>query len=287
MLYIISAWIASFIFGLSVVIGKIVSKYSIKNMWYFNFLYVLFTFLFMIPFSINKDITIPILWTNLLLSSFFDALSNIFFTLSIFHLDVSVMGPLFNLRTAFSAILAVLLLGEVLSSKEIILIIIIFFAGMFVSISEKFSIKSFFNKSIYYGILMSLFLAFKAIFVNKSIANIGLWNTNFFNPLFSFIFTFLTIPFFFREIKKTKIKNLLGVVLSTFAVTLGIIFSNFAYKENVSISSVIISLPFSLIIVFIISLIKPKLLEKHTLKVYTIRFLCAFIMMGAALKLSI
>jgi len=39
-------------------------------------------------------------------------------------------------------------------------------------------------------------------------------------------------------------------------------------------------------IVFILAVVKPGFLEKHTVKVYAIRFAAAFVMIGAALKLS-
>lgn len=66
---------------------------------------------------------------------------------------------------------------------------------------------------------------------------------------------------------------------------LGGLSANKAYQENVTISTAIISLPGSMILAFVLSRIKPKLLEHHTLKVYTIRFLAAAVMFYSALQL--
>jgi drug/metabolite transporter (DMT)-like permease len=286
MSYIIYAWLASLTFGLSVVIAKIVAKHSIKNMWYFNFIYALFSFLYVIPFALRYELVFPVIWHNLILSSIFDALALVFYTLTLYNLDVSIIGPLFNLRSAFAAILGVFILRETLSLTQIGLILVIFIAGFFVSFTNSFSIKKFLSKSIIFGIIMAFFSALRVIFINKSIEDVGLWETNLLNPLFSVILLLVTIPFFYKDIKKTKKIQVVGIAVSAILVTIGTIFSNFAYEVNVSISSNIVSLPFSMIIVFILSFIWPKLLEKHSLKIYMIRFTCAFIMIFSALKLS-
>lgn len=286
MLYIINAWLASLVFGFSVVIGKLSSKYSIKNIWLFNFIFAVFSFLFMVPFALYNGITIPNVWTNIVLASFFNAIATLLYTKSLYSLDVSVLGPIFNFRTAIAALLGVLILKEVLVLSQIIYISVIFFAGIFVSFDEKLSIKSFMHKSIFYAILMSVFLALSSIYINKSITQVGYWETNFFNSLFSLLIILVTFPLFIKDAKKIKFKQTIGIIFSAFAVTIGVIFANAAYAQNVSISTVIVSLPISMIIVFILSIIKPKLLEKHPLKIYAIRFTSAFIMIYCALKLS-
>jgi hypothetical protein len=70
------------------------------------------------------------------------------------------------------------------------------------------------------------------------------------------------------------------------ALLIGILTSNKSYTDNVTISSAIISLPMSMIMAFLFSIFAPNLLEKHTLKVYAIRFTAAAIMIISALKLS-
>jgi ABC-type Na+ efflux pump permease subunit len=70
------------------------------------------------------------------------------------------------------------------------------------------------------------------------------------------------------------------------AGTTGMLAANAAYAGNVGIASTVISLPFSMVIAFALSIFVPKLLEKHTMKIYAIRFSAAAVMIFSALKLS-
>ncbi len=286
MSFIIFAWLASFFFGLVSVVGKLTSKYAISNIWLFTFLYGLFTVLFTLPLALSNGVTMPSAWGNLSLSAVFNTLFLIFYALAIFNLDVSVISPLFNFRIALVALLGFLMLNEVLTALQLQLIAIIFLAGIFVSLDEKFNIKSFFKKPIFYGILMSFFLALDSIYINKSIAETGYWETNLYNPLITQLLLLFTIPLFITEVRKINRNQLLGTAAMAFCATIGNIFANQAYATNVSISTAIIALPVSMFIVFGLSIFNPKLLEKHSLKVYAIRFAAAFIMIAAALIIS-
>ena len=64
------------------------------------------------------------------------------------------------------------------------------------------------------------------------------------------------------------------------------LFSVKAFGENISISMTIISLPLAMIMTMALSVVAPKLLEKHTAKVYAIRLSAAAAMFVAALGLS-
>jgi len=286
MSFLIYAWLAAFFSGLSGVFGKLTSKYAINNIWLFNFLFGLFTVLFIIPAAISNHVALPSSWGNLIMAAIFNTLFLIFYALTIFSLDVSIVGALFNFRTAFAVILGVLILHENLTMTQIILIGVIFIAGMFVSIDEKFSIKSFFRLPILYGILMAFFLALNSIFINKAVADTGYWQTTLFSPLLSQLMICLTIPLFYKEIKSINIKQIGGVASMSLSIAIYSLFANWAFAKNVGLSATIISLPFSMFIAFILSIFWPKLLEKHDLKVYAIRFTAAFIMIAAALKIS-
>ncbi|MBN2421653.1 EamA family transporter [Candidatus Woesearchaeota archaeon] len=286
MSYVIYAWLAAILYGLTNVIGKLTSKYTIKNFWLFNFLFALFSLIFTIPLAIKNNVGIPISWENLILSAVFNALFLIFYILSFYHLDVTVMSPLFNFRTVFAVLLSFIILREVLTFNQIVFIILIIFAGFFVSLDEKFNLKSFFRKSVLYGLLMALFLALTGIYINKAVADTGYWETNLFNPLITQIILLFTLPLFYKEVFKINIKQIGSVGIAALCIALGNISANLAYASNVSISTSIISLPFSMFIVFLVSLFKPDLLEKHSLKVYAIRFAAAFIMIFSALRIS-
>ena len=134
---------------------------------------------------------------------------------------------------------------------------------------------------------MSLMLAIESIFINKSVAESGLWETNLFNPLITLILLLFTLPLFYKDFKSIKSKQLIGVGMMALCVAIANILANQAYAKNISISTAIIALPLSMIIVFFLSIFTPNLLEKHTIKVYAIRFTAAAVMIIAALKLSL
>ncbi len=70
------------------------------------------------------------------------------------------------------------------------------------------------------------------------------------------------------------------------AGTLGTIAVNKAYQTNISITSVIISVPLSMIAAYVLSIFAPRLLEKHTQKVYLVRFAAAALMIVGAIQLT-
>lgn len=284
--FYVFAWLGALFYGLTNVTGKLVSKYAIKNAWLFTILFAFFSLLFTIPFAVYNHVGMPVAWGNLSLSALFNCGYLVFYILAICTLDISVMSPLFNFRTAMGAILGFLILGESLSALNIVLVAIIFIAGFFVSLDEKFSLKSFFRLPILYGVLMAFSLAMTSIFINKSIADTGYWETNLFNPLISFVALLLTVPLFYKDIKTLNLKQIGGTAAMAFFIAIGNIVANRAFSENVSLSTAITSLPVSMFIVFILALFAPSLLEKHSLKVYAMRFGAAFIMIAAALKIS-
>lgn len=284
--FYVFAWVASFMFGLVGIIGKLTSKYSISNPWLFNFLWTLLSLLLILPIALINKVGIPTHWGSLFLVALFNLLFNVFYILGISLLDVSVMVPLLNIRTAFVAIIGELFLGEVFNSFQYFLIALIFSAGLFVSIDEKYSIKSFFRWPIFIAILCTLSYTLMGVFTKPSIAENGYWEVTLWSPVLSQLMLLVTVPLFKNDIKKINFKQL-GVVFSmSLALAAGVILENRAYKENVTITNIITALPISLVLVFLFSIFAPKLLEKHSFKIYAIRFTAATVMIISALKLS-
>ena len=281
------AWLASLAYGFEVIASKFTSKHSIKNPWFLNFFCSLFTLIFTVPFAFGNSVEIPTSWGNLLVASLLYALSSITFVLMLYRLDVSVFAPLYNFRTAFAVIFGVILLNETLTSYQYLLILIILAAGMFVSVDEKLTIRSFFHTSMLLAVVHMVILALVGVYVKKVSAEIGYWEVFLWMPLLAQFMLCITIPMFRKEIASAAVKHygvtaLIGAI-SVFAA----LAANKAYTENVSISSAIISIPFSMIMAFLFSVFAPQLLEKHSKKVYAIRFVAAAVMIGAALQLSL
>ncbi len=273
-------------YGVEAIVGKLTSKHAVKNPWLFNFIWSFFVTLFILPFALANHVGFPKEWTNLLLATLFYGLSNIIYVLAIYLLDISVLSPLFNFRTVFSVFLSAWLLGQILTGGQYLLIAVIFVAGFFVSLDEHYSIKSFFTWAIAIAMLEMLDLAFMGVYINKAVAVNGYWETTLWIAVISQVSYLFTIPLFFKDFKKTRVKQVGSLIFMAGAGMVGTIAANKSYTGNVPISAAIISLPFSLVMAFLFAVFAPKILEKHTLKVYAIRFAAAAVMFAAALKLS-
>ncbi len=284
--FYVYAWIASILFALIAVIAKLTSKYSIANPWLFNFTWTLFSFLFTVPAAIIYGAGLPQSWPNILIASLLSGLVYIFYILVLYRLDISVLAPLFSLRTAASVILGFLLLGETLNTAQYLFVFLIITGGLFVSYDEKMKLRSFLQPAIGIALTLMLTLALMGIYMNKALNENSFWTVALWVNFLSLIPLLPTIPLFSKELGKVKPKQVGIVLMISFVSIIGTLASNVAYAVNVSITSAILSLPLSMVMAFMLSLIAPKLLEKHELKVYLIRFSAAAIMIYSALKLS-
>lgn len=286
MSFYLSAWIATFAYGFVAIIVKLTSKYSIPNPWLFNFLFQLFVLLIMFPIALINHAGWPTHWESIIIASVFFALFYLLYTMALYRLDVTVFAPLFNFRAVMSVFLAWMFLGEKLTFNQTLLIIVIFIAGLFSSVDEKFSISSFFKPAIGIAIASVTSLALNNLFIKKAIIDNGYWQLLLWQYIISQILLLTTVGQFKKDIHKLSLKQVGAVLLVAIIFVIGELTSTRAYAENVGISSVIISLPASMIMAFLFSVFAPKLLEKHTLKIYAIRFTAAIIMIVSALQLS-
>ncbi|KKP86807.1 MAG: Permease of the drug/metabolite transporter superfamily [Parcubacteria group bacterium GW2011_GWC1_35_8] len=279
------AWTASLLFGLEGIIAKLVNKHSINNVWLFNFIWALFSFLFVIPVAFYFGAGIPLSWNYIFLGSIFFALATVLNTISLSRLDISVFVPLFSFRTAMAVIISSFFIQEILTVHQYFLIAIILIFGIFVSFDEHFSFKSFFNRNILIALTCMFFYVILSIFLKKSIAINDFWTTTLWITLLGQCWLLFTIPLFKKVELAINVKQCLNVAVVAFIGTVGMLAANAAYAKNVSLSTVIISLPLSMIIAFLFSIFAPELLEKHSLKVYAVRFTAAIIMIIAAINL--
>ena len=287
MSYVTFAWIATVLYGLEVVFGKLTSKHAIANPWLFNFVWSFLVVLLTVPIAVANHAGVPSRWENLLITSVLYALSGILYIWAIHKLDVSVLSPLFNVRTGLTVILSAVLLGEILTPVQYALVVLILVAGIFVSMDEKLSLRSFFTWPIAIGLANMVVIAFYGIYMKKTLAEVDYWTATAWIASLAQVYLLFTIPLFGRNLHKIKGRQLLGAGLMALVGGLGVLAANKGYEKNVTITSVIISLPISMIIAFIVSFVNPTLLEKHTVKVYAIRFAAASVMIIAALRLSL
>ncbi|NMB56849.1 hypothetical protein GYA19_02825 [Candidatus Beckwithbacteria bacterium] len=129
------------------------------------------------------------------------------------------------------------------------------------------------------GILFMFVLSIKSILINLAISQTDYWTATLWMGLLAIIFSFIFLyPKFKDELPRTKFESYLRVGLLSIIGGIGDLAAFKAFEDNVSISSVIISLPLSMLMAFFLAIWKPSLLEKHPLKVYLVRFLAAAIM---------
>jgi drug/metabolite transporter (DMT)-like permease len=284
--YILFAWLAAFLFGLEAILGKLTSKHAIKNPWLFNFVWNGIVMLFTILIAFINHVGMPHVWVNIIIAAIFYALSGVFYTWALYLLDISVLSPLFNFRTIFSVILAGLMLHQLLTTQQYILIGIIFLAGLFVSFDEHFKLRSFFRIPILIAIIAMVIIAFYGIYVNKALSQNGFWETTLWIAILAQIMLALTWPKFSADLRKISKTQIGALSLMSVAGTTGMLAANKAYAGTVGIAATIISLPFAMVMAFLFAIFAPTLLEKHTMKTYAIRFIAAGVMLAAALKLS-
>jgi drug/metabolite transporter (DMT)-like permease len=284
--FYIYAWIGAIASGLIVVTAKLTSKHSISNPWLFNFLLVLVTLLFTIPPALIYKAGMPINWIPLILAAISSTLFNIFWIFSTYALDVSTLAPLFNIRGVFAVIIGSLFLNETFSQNQLIYIVIILVAGMFVSLDERFNIRSFFNHSIGIAVLTMLFLTLNSSFIKISLIKNSLWTNNLWIAIINTLFLIPTIPLFQKELKKLDLNHVLPIGAMGVFSTITEFSANVAFGVNVGITSLIMNTPFSMILAFFFSIFAPKLLEKHSFRIYAIRFTATAIMIFSAMQLT-
>jgi drug/metabolite transporter (DMT)-like permease len=284
--FYIYAWIATILAGCFVIIAKLTSKRSITNPWLFNFLLTIVTFVITVPIALFNHAGLPNNWLPIILAAFFYTLFNTFYFISNKNLDVSIFMPLFNFRSIFAVILGAVFFKETFSGLSVIFIIIIFIAGIFSSMDEKFSFKSFFKKTIAIGLFTTLILAINNAFTKQALISNSLWTTNLWTSIFNVLFIIPTVSLFKKDLNLLKVNHIFPVSLMGLLYTLSGFASTIGYKGNLAITTMIMNVPVSMILALLFSVFAPKLLEKHTLKIYAIRFSSAAIMIWAAMQLS-
>src|SRR3989344_3668165 len=271
MSYIVFAWLTSVTYGLGSVVGKIATRHHVANPWLYNIVWWIVTVTSIVPFAIAGGVGWPQDWGSILWLSLANAVSGVFFVLAFYAVDLSILSPLASLRVPISAIIGALFFREALTVFQQMLIGVIFLAGMFVNMDERFSFGAVFSKRTslaFIWIFTSVW--FNSMIKEASLHN-GFWEVSLWSNVIGLVMTLVTVPLFLHDLRKTPVSRYQGIVISTILFTIGMLFSVKALGENVGISMAIISLPLAMVMTMILSFFAPKLLEKHTAKVYAIR----------------
>lgn len=288
--YIILSFLAAVSFAIVIVFDKFTSKHAIKERWPLLFYYYLtfIPFIFLIPFFAKIQIPADS-WLTLFFYSLFFFLGNICFFTAIFKTDASVFAPFFQLQAAFVAILAFLFLGERFSLINYLWIGLILAGAILVSLDEKMTFKTFFQKYILLIILWQLFHAISNIFAGLALKRMDFWNLTFWSSIVSAVMILIIVPFFAKFKLRASFNQLKPLFVVSFFSFIGANSLFAAFQTNLTISTTIslLTAPIVLLISIILSKFKPEFIEHHTAKVYLIRVIAVIIILFGALKISL
>jgi drug/metabolite transporter (DMT)-like permease len=288
--YILLSFLAAISFALAGVCNKLTSKYAIRQRWPFLFYYYItfIPFVFLIP--LVSQLQVPSgNWSTLFFYSLFFFLGNICFFTAIFKTDTSVFAPFFQLQAAFIAILAFLFLGERFPTENYFWIIFILIGAVLVSLDEKMSVKTFFQKAIFLIILMQFFHALSNLFAGFALKAMDFWNLTFWSTIVSTLLILVSVPPLAKFELKVSFNQLRLLFLVNFFSFIGATSLFAAFETNLTISSVIslLTSPIVLFISIFLSKFRPEFLEHHTGRVYLVRATGVIIILFSALKISL
>jgi drug/metabolite transporter (DMT)-like permease len=284
--FYIFAWIADLFWGVGSITGKLTSKHHLTNPWLLNFAWGLFGVLLLVPVVIINRTPLPTNWWPILLVGVCYTFSGTLYILALSRLDISILSPMYSLRSVFAVLLGAILFAEHLTHIQVLLVLVVFIGGLLVSMDEKLSIRSFFRPTVALALSAVAASAVSAAAIKNALQTQEYWAVNFWGNVIPLVLLLPTIPLFWKDFRKSKPVHFSGVVLLSVFSMVGALAANRAFATNIGISSTIIAVPSSMILAFLFSVFAPKLLEKHTMKVYAVRFAAAAVMIAAALKLS-
>src|SRR3990167_8468536 len=134
---VLFAWVASISSGISPLVVKVSSKSLIKNPWLFNLLWIAFGIPLIVALALWQGGGLPKDWFSIAFLAISSALFYALYTVSLYKIDVTTMGPLLSLRTVFAVLLGVLVLNEKISSLGFGLITLIVLMSPLAAYNEK------------------------------------------------------------------------------------------------------------------------------------------------------
>jgi drug/metabolite transporter (DMT)-like permease len=286
MSYTLFAWITTIFYAASGLVGKFAAKHKITNPWLYNFVWSLVVVIISVGVALWYGGRWPAMWGSIVIAGIMSAVTAVTYTLSVYMLDVSVLGPLYIFRTPASVLLGAMFFGETMGAWQLMLIGVMTVAGMFVTMDEKMSLRSFFRKPIAFGLFTVLLSSIYNATVKYAVAQNGYWDTVLWYNIVNQVVLLVTVPLFIKDLKQLKKGDYFHVSLSALFAGIGGITVIPAIAGNLGITMAILALPMGMVSAIVLSYFAPKLLEKHPTKVYAVRLASAAVMFAAGLALS-
>lgn len=277
---------AAFLFSIGSLFDKFILENKMPNALAYFFLQSIFAVtLFPLTSFLLFGIEIPEPFTFVLIlfAAIAVNIGFLFYFKLVKRFDLSSVGPLTQTRPLFAIPLGAFFLNEFYGFEALLLMLLIFAGALLTTYSKEFSIRAFLleNKILFLALLMTLFwviadLPAKLIMQDISAASFMIWRYLFSIPIIAIMAIFLLK----KEPKTVFVKNAaktipFALVAAAIGFT-GIMFLFIAYSFSYTIPSAVVSSQamFVFIIAFIVSRIKPSIIEeRHPLGVYLVRFL--------------
>jgi uncharacterized membrane protein len=284
--------------GIFIAFGRILDKWVLTNrlrkssQYFFVWSMWLFVFSALIPFLFTK-VFVPSfdLLVFIFLSGLFHVIGFLTFYKALSMGDVSSVAPLTNLRIVFLIPLTFFFAGEFYGISSVFLIIVTFLGGLLVTWNEKVKVRNLLSvkNAVFWLLMFTVFIWIISDLFAKSVLVRGVdsWNFNLWRDASAIFWLLLLFPIFFKnELHSISLSLRKSSVYSLAASGLfyvGIIFYFMGVSSTLqltTVSSVAAQALVTFFAGFIISSVAPKLLkEKHTKKIYAIRFLGVVLML--------
>lgn len=288
-IYLLFSFLAAFLFSLQYLFEKLTAKYAIKTRTGLLF-YVYFAFM---PFALLVPLFVNITWPSqawgpIWRSSFCYFVGNFLFFTAIFKTDVSVFAPILQLQTPFVAILAFLFLKERFSVTSYIWVGLMIMGAVSVAYEEKIRFQAFFHRAVLLIVGSTFFYALSDLYAGFALRDINPWNFIFWSTFVNMVWV---LPFILFDAPSLRIsfRQFCPMLLVSFFGAAGYTSLLKAYQYNLTLSNAfaLLASPIVLVITVLISRFKPKLLERHTAKVYFIRAIGVALILFGALQISL
>jgi len=288
--YVFFSILAAISFALSTLIIKFTSKHRISNSWVLLFYYYLglVPSLFLIPLIFKVDFPEGG-WVFVVLYAFAFFLGSIFFTKALYRLDASTIAPFYHLQSLFIIILAFFFLNERFSFEKYLFGIMMIIGSLFITLDEKMNIKTYFKIGVLLIVMQQFFHAISNIFAGFALKQMNSFTFIFWGDLVAVSFVFLLIPFVGASKFKVSFNQIKPLLISGFFSTIGATSLFTAFMFNITISSILslLASPIVFVLAVIASIVKPNLLEHHSLRVYIVRGIGFFLILFGAINLSV
>lgn len=278
------AWVASLAFAFQGIYSKVVSKYKIENQFLFNYLWILFEAVIIFALALYQGIYFPTNFMLVILGGLFLAVGSSCHIYALKKMDITVLMPLYSFRSAMAVIMG-FIVGEAITQNQIWMIGAIIVLSVILTMDEKFSVKSFFNKKTFWAIFGMIFFTLLSLVVKKASVTDGYLISTFWIFVFALIFLLFSYPKFRTEIPILSKNKVLAVAPVAILGVVAVLAMNKAYTLNIPITTAIVSLPISFVFSLIITFFAPNYLEKHTIKVYIVRFIATAMLFYSAINL--